>query len=144
MIIKINTYPAIKGLPKVGETIKITVVKTTIKKVAVKYLPKKSQIFLAKSEIIIKQTNNPIKNNNEYSSKIIKIEKDKITVILEENFKRKIKNRPVITLFFSLLKGDKNEMIIQKCTEIGIDKFVPVKTKNSVPKIDNSNKKILR
>jgi 16S rRNA (uracil1498-N3)-methyltransferase len=31
-----------------------------------------------------------------------------------------------VTLFFSLLKKDKNEWVIQKCTEIGISRFVPI------------------
>jgi len=83
-------------------------------------------------------------NNNEYYGKIKRIEKDKILIILEDIVKRNIEKKPIITLFFSLLKSDKNELIIQKCTEIGIDKFVPVKTKNCIPNIDNQSKKILR
>lgn len=39
---------------------------------------------------------------------------------------------PEINLFFSLLKGDKNEQIIQKCTELGIHNFYPVNTIRSV------------
>ncbi|MCG8569971.1 MAG: RsmE family RNA methyltransferase, partial [Spirochaetes bacterium] len=34
--------------------------------------------------------------------------------------------------FFSLLKGDKNELILKRCTEIGVDCFIPVETKNSI------------
>jgi 16S rRNA (uracil1498-N3)-methyltransferase len=31
-----------------------------------------------------------------------------------------------VTLFFSLLKKDKNEWVIQKCTEVGVSRIVPV------------------
>ncbi len=84
------------------------------------------------------------KYNNEYSGKVYKIEKDKLSIILEENIERKKEKKIFITLFFSILKGDKNEIIIQKCTEIGIDKFVPVKTKNSILQINNKENKIIR
>ena len=84
------------------------------------------------------------KTNKEFYGEIEKIEKNKIRIIMKEYYKRDIKKRPIVTLFFSILKGDKNELIIQKCTEIGIDRFVPVKTKNSIPEINNLNNKLLR
>lgn len=36
-----------------------------------------------------------------------------------------------VTLFFSLLKKDKSEWVIQKCTEIGVSRFVPVISKRT-------------
>ena len=30
-----------------------------------------------------------------------------------------------MTLFFGALKGDKNDYIVQKCTELGVKKFMP-------------------
>ena len=83
-------------------------------------------------------------NNNEYYGEITKIDKYKISIIMKEYYRREIKKKPIVTLFFSLLKGDKNELIFQKCTEIGVDKFVPVKTKNSIPDIGNLKNKIMR
>ncbi len=35
-----------------------------------------------------------------------------------------------ITLFFALLKGDKNDFVIQKCTELGASEFVPFVSRN--------------
>lgn len=50
-----------------------------------------------------------------------------------------------ITLFQGLPKGDKMELVIQKCVEIGIDKIVPVKTDFTVVKLDNKeDKKVAR
>ena len=82
--------------------------------------------------------------NKEYYCEIIKIERHKISAIMKEYYKREIKKRPEVTLFFSILKGNKNELIIQKCTEIGIDRFIPVKTQNSIPEISNISNKMLR
>jgi 16S rRNA (uracil1498-N3)-methyltransferase len=83
-------------------------------------------------------------SNNEYYGEVIKIGKDKISIIMKEYYKREIVKKPIITIFFSILKGDKNELLIQKCTEIGVDRFVPVKTKNSIPDIKNMSNKISR
>jgi 16S rRNA (uracil1498-N3)-methyltransferase len=38
-----------------------------------------------------------------------------------------------VTLFQGLLKGSKFEMVLQKCTEIGVSRFVPVQTAHAVP-----------
>ncbi len=57
------------------------------------------------------------------------------------------KNEPVlkITLFQGIPKGDKMELTIQKCIEIGVDRIVPVITENTVVKIgDKAEKKITR
>lgn len=50
-----------------------------------------------------------------------------------------------ITLFQGLPKGDKMELVIQKCVEIGVDRIVPVKTDFTVVKLDNkADKKVAR
>lgn len=41
-----------------------------------------------------------------------------------------------ITLFQGLPKGDKMELIIQKCVELGVSEIVPVVTKRTVVKLD--------
>lgn len=43
-----------------------------------------------------------------------------------------------ITLYQGLPKGDKLELIIQKCTELGAARFVPVVTKRSVVRLDEA------
>lgn len=52
------------------------------------------------------------------------------TKIIEKNIKDNIK--PAITLFQSLPKGDKMDYILQKNTEIGVSKFVPVITERTI------------
>ena len=65
------------------------------------------------------------------------IDKDIIdTTILE----KKIDNNelPVsITIAFSLTKEDKIDLILQKCTELGIDEFIPLELSRCVVKIKN-------
>ncbi|HHW01540.1 MAG TPA: 16S rRNA (uracil(1498)-N(3))-methyltransferase [Thermoanaerobacterales bacterium] len=60
------------------------------------------------------------------------------TEIIEKNIREKIK--PVITLFQGLPKGDKFDFILQKNTELGVAKFVPIITERTV--VDLSQKKL--
>ena len=82
----------------------------------------------------------------EYSCRISAVTKSTVTLSVVEPFVRKNGAKPQLILAFSLLKGDKNEEIIKRCTEIGVDRFVPVVTGNSIPRIDDKSitKKISR
>jgi len=57
--------------------------------------------------------------------KLSRIEQDAVELKMVTEFERKLPHRHVY-LFFSLLKKDKNEWVIQKCTELGVSNFVPV------------------
>lgn len=46
-----------------------------------------------------------------------------------------------ITLFQGIPKGDKTELIIQKCVELGVHRIVPVEMKRCVVKLDDKRKK---
>jgi 16S rRNA (uracil1498-N3)-methyltransferase len=76
------------------------------------------------------------KDDLEFYGIITGISKKSIEFCLEEEYVRPDILIPESTLFFSILKGDKNEEIIKKCTEIGIDKFIPVASKNCIIKYD--------
>jgi 16S rRNA (uracil1498-N3)-methyltransferase len=78
--------------------------------------------------------------DNEFIGKITGIDKEKIEIVLEAFSSRINEKLPLVTLYFSVLKGDRNENIIQKCSEIGVSKFVPVVTKNCVVKIEEGRK----
>ena len=43
---------------------------------------------------------------------------------------------PPLTVGFALLKGDRNELVVQKLTELGIDTFVPLATERTVVRWD--------
>lgn len=57
--------------------------------------------------------------------KIIQIAPDAIHVEMVTEFERKLPKKHVY-LFWSLLKKDKNDWVIQKCTELGVSNFVPI------------------
>jgi 16S rRNA (uracil1498-N3)-methyltransferase len=57
--------------------------------------------------------------------KIARIEPDAAQLELVTEFERKLPLKHVY-LFWSLLKKDKNDWVIQKCTELGVSNFVPI------------------
>lgn len=85
------------------------------------------------------------RSNNEFRAKVIEITKKNIVMEIEEKYTRPKINRPEIIILFSLLKGEKNEFLIQKCTELGVDKFIPVITQNTIIKLNGKkNNKLNR
>ena len=66
-----------------------------------------------------------------------------IAKIIEENYRET--ELPIkIYLFQGLPKGDKMELIIQKCAELGVFKIIPVEMKRCVVKLDDKKKKSKR
>jgi len=57
--------------------------------------------------------------------KIVAIEPDSVKLELITEFERKMPGKHMY-LFWSLLKKDKNDWVIQKCTELGVSNFVPL------------------
>jgi 16S rRNA (uracil1498-N3)-methyltransferase len=62
--------------------------------------------------------------------KIVRMEPKGVQLELITEFERKLPNRHIY-LFFSLLKKDKNDWVLQKCTELGVSNFVPLIAKRS-------------
>lgn len=73
----------------------------------------------------------------DYTAKLRDICKDK--TVAEIVGMARCVSEPVtdITLFFGALKGDKNDYVVQKCTELGIKKFVPFISAYSSVREDN-------
>ena len=63
--------------------------------------------------------------STEWLSKIDKINSKDIQISIEKNIKSADK-RQDITLYFSPIKKNQTELVIQKCTEIGVTNFQPV------------------
>ena len=78
-----------------------------------------------------------------YSAFIYNIENDKVVckIIDEINSTESNKN---IALFQGIPKSDKMEYIIQKSTELGVSKIIPVEMKYCIAKINNFEKKLQR
>ncbi|MDT8336815.1 MAG: RsmE family RNA methyltransferase [Candidatus Izemoplasmatales bacterium] len=78
-----------------------------------------------------------------YQAKIIKFTKKE--VILEITSKMDNDYKPLnLDLGMSLIKKDNFELVLQKTTELGIRKIIPLKTERSIIKIDDFDKKKIR
>ena len=62
---------------------------------------------------------------NEWLSKIDKINSKEVQVSIEKHI-NSANERQNITLYFSPIKKNQTELVIQKCTEIGVTNFQPV------------------
>lgn len=78
-------------------------------------------------------------DGNELSCTIVQITKREVIFSVEAPFVRKNGDKPELVLAFALLKGDKNEEILKRCTEIGVSRFIPIVTHNCVMKVDDKS-----
>lgn len=81
-----------------------------------------------------------------YITKIISFSKDEIECEIVKKIIETVESYVDITLFQGIPKFDKMELIIQKNTEVGVKKIVPVLMERTVVKLDEktANKKIER
>ncbi|MCT4605285.1 MAG: 16S rRNA (uracil(1498)-N(3))-methyltransferase [Marinisporobacter sp.] len=86
-------------------------------------------------------------NNHEYIGKIISISKTQIILEILEERSSSTEPKIQVTLFQGIPKSSKMDMIIQKCTELGICKIVPLITERTIVQIKDKKaemKKIQR
>lgn len=106
------------------------------------YIPEEDQFHLGKvNKLRVGEIFEAVVEDEILTLEYLEYEKAKIIG------KKPAKNAPKskINLFFSILKGDKNEFVIQKCTEIGITDFYPIVTKRTISNIKGKEeKKLLR
>ncbi|ADL68708.1 protein of unknown function DUF558 [Thermoanaerobacterium thermosaccharolyticum DSM 571] len=76
---------------------------------------------------------------NQYIVSILDIENSSVILKIIEEYNQVVESPINITLYQGLPKSDKMDLIIQKCTEIGIKKIVPVETEFSTIKIKEKN-----
>ena len=75
-----------------------------------------------------------------YEAKIIEFnEKDEIICSIDKTIEKEAETPYSITLYQGLPKSDKLELIIQKCTELGVTNFVPVQMARSIAKVKGEN-----
>lgn len=80
----------------------------------------------------------------EYFCEVVSINSKLVEMKALSFFERKYSKNFEITLYFPVLKGDRTELILQKATEIGVNKFIPIITKNTVIQLDKQNNKLKR
>lgn len=81
-----------------------------------------------------------------YITEIIETNKENIKCKILEKLINKAEAGIDITIFQGLPKADKMELIIQKCTELGVKEITPVQMERSIVKLDSKSeaKKIER
>lgn len=75
-------------------------------------------------------------SGREYTGRISRVAEESISVILEETRETPATEcGPGITLFQGIPKGDKLELILQKCTELGVARIVPFPAARSIARV---------
>lgn len=82
-----------------------------------------------------------VDGENEYICKVLVIEKKEITLEILETRKDDLVKNTEVTAGLSIIKNDKMELTIQKLTEIGIDKIIPLETKRTIVKLSEKKDK---
>lgn len=81
----------------------------------------------------------------DYLCQIEEIKNKEVVAKIIDCFGNESEPKTKITLYQGLPKGEKMELIIQKCVEIGIDKIVPVNTDRTIVKLSGKeDKKVAR
>ncbi len=72
--------------------------------------------------------------------------KQNIEIRIVKEIENTYSNLPEVTIIVPILKEAKMDLILQKCTELGVDKIIPIITNRSIIKLKESdyNKKIVR
>lgn len=127
-----------------------------------KFFVKSSQIYENKIDIIGEDVNhikNVLRLNNKdkiivcdldnsinYNCEISEISNEKITCQILEKLKSNSEGNVELDIFQGLPKSDKMELVIQKGTELGVSKFIPVRFSRCIVKLSGKDeiKKIER
>ena len=83
-------------------------------------------------------------NGFDYICTIDEIEKQSVFAVIDEKFPSISESNIGITLYQGFPKGDKTELIVQKCTELGVKRIVPVVMQRSVSRPKDASKKTVR
>lgn len=75
-------------------------------------------------------------NGTDFTAKVTSCTKDQVLLDIIDSFDCLAEPEVFVTLFQGIPKQGKMDYIIEKCTELGISRIVPVSTKRSVVKID--------
>jgi len=74
-------------------------------------------------------------------AKIVEMNKKLLVMKVLKKVAKPAKDKPAIILMQAITKRTKMELVLQKATELGVDKIIPLKTKYIVPKADEVNLK---
>lgn len=75
-----------------------------------------------------------------YKAEILELHKEKVICQIIEKIEETTESNVNVTIFQGLPKADKMEYIIQKTTELGVKKLIPVSMKRCIVKLDEKDK----
>ena len=78
-------------------------------------------------------------SSENYICEILEINKEYVNCKILEKAESTAEGNVELTIYQGLPKADKMEIIIQKCTELGAFKFVPVEFSRSIVKLDKNS-----
>lgn len=102
-----------------------------------------SDVHHIKDVMRLKVTDNIIVNTYEgsvFETEIEKIEKNRVVLRIVKSLVNDYQSLP-LDLGVSLIKKDRFELILEKATELGVRKIIPLKTDRSIIKINDLEKK---
>lgn len=82
-----------------------------------------------------------VDGKKEYFCKVVSIDKKEIILEIEQIFEDRYSHKVKIDAALGILKNDKMDLTIQKLTEIGINKIIPLAVKRGVAKITEKKDK---
>lgn len=82
-----------------------------------------------------------VDGEKEYYCKVVSIDKKEIVLEIEQVFEDRYSHKVKIDAALGILKNDKMDLTIQKLTEIGINKIIPLVVKRGVAKITEKKDK---
>ena len=82
-----------------------------------------------------------VDGEKEYLCRVAELEKKSVTLVIDEIFEDRFSTKVKIDAAIGILKNDKMDLTIQKLTEIGINKIIPLSTKRGVAKVSEKKDK---
>ena len=82
-----------------------------------------------------------VDGEKEYLCRVAELDKKSVTLVIDEIFEDRFSTKVKIDAAIGILKNDKMDLTIQKLTEIGINKIIPLSTKRGVEKVSEKKDK---
>lgn len=82
-----------------------------------------------------------VDGEKEYLCRVAELDKKSVTLVIDEIFEDRFFTKVKIDAAIGILKNDKMDLTIQKLTEIGINKIIPLSTKRGVAKVSEKKDK---
>lgn len=82
-----------------------------------------------------------VDGEREYLCRVAELEKKSVTLVIDEILEDRFSTKVKVDAAIGILKNDKMDLTIQKLTEIGINRIIPLNTKRGVAKVSEKKDK---